>query len=220
MPGPLEVPTEPPAERPRSRGRPRKDHTSTINEDILRIATEMFGERGYVGTSMDAIAAAAGISKRTLYTRYPDKATLFRDVIDTMINAFKDPGPAEFGDLRACLQFHVESYFIVTTDPSICSFHSIADMAEQHLPEMAVITQQLTFELGIKRIGHSIATTALKTNCPVADPEFIAASLLDLAKGHCARVQALGLRNDFASFKQAAERIVNLLMSGIAVPSA
>lgn len=39
-------------------------------------------ERGYAGTSMDAVTAAAGVSKQTLYSYFPSKALLFRDFLD------------------------------------------------------------------------------------------------------------------------------------------
>ncbi len=38
---------------------------------------------------------------------------------------------------------------------------------------------------------------------------------MDLASGHFNRVQVLKLRSDFASFKFAADRIVNMIMAGI-----
>jgi len=44
---------------------------------ILNAAKGMFLQHGYEGTSMDAIAAAAGVSKLTVYSHFKDKDTLF-----------------------------------------------------------------------------------------------------------------------------------------------
>jgi TetR/AcrR family transcriptional repressor of mexJK operon len=41
----------------------------------------LFLEKGYQGTSMDDIAAAAHISKQTIYTHFADKETLFSDLV-------------------------------------------------------------------------------------------------------------------------------------------
>ncbi|MER7754758.1 TetR/AcrR family transcriptional regulator [Kitasatospora sp. NPDC097643] len=55
-------------------GRPEK------RQAITRAATTVFGREGYVRASMDAIAAEAGVSKRTVYNHFADKETLFLTV--------------------------------------------------------------------------------------------------------------------------------------------
>ncbi|MFJ2867046.1 TetR/AcrR family transcriptional regulator [Kitasatospora sp. NPDC087314] len=55
-------------------GRPEK------RKAITRAATAVFGREGYVRASMDAIAAEAGVSKRTVYNHFADKETLFLSV--------------------------------------------------------------------------------------------------------------------------------------------
>lgn len=55
-------------------GRPEK------RKAITRAATTVFGREGYVRASMDAIAAEAGVSKRTVYNHFADKETLFLSV--------------------------------------------------------------------------------------------------------------------------------------------
>jgi AcrR family transcriptional regulator len=47
----------------------------------LSAAKRLFLERGYLGTSMEAVVHEAGISKQTLYVYYPDKAALFAAVL-------------------------------------------------------------------------------------------------------------------------------------------
>ncbi len=55
-------------------GRPEK------RKAITQAATTVFGREGYVRASMDAIAAEAGVSKRTVYNHFADKETLFLSV--------------------------------------------------------------------------------------------------------------------------------------------
>ncbi|MFJ6385215.1 TetR/AcrR family transcriptional regulator [Kitasatospora sp. NPDC092039] len=55
-------------------GRPEKRRA------ITRAATAVFGREGYARASMDAIAAEAGVSKRTVYNHFADKETLFLSV--------------------------------------------------------------------------------------------------------------------------------------------
>ncbi|MFG0324919.1 TetR/AcrR family transcriptional regulator [Pseudomonas putida] len=46
-------------------------------EAILEAAKTLFLSLGYANTSMDAVAAAAGVSKLTVYSHFTDKQTLF-----------------------------------------------------------------------------------------------------------------------------------------------
>src|SRR5579862_5125839 len=68
------------ATRTPPKGRPTADRVCEINRAILEAATKCFLDFGYEGASMDAIAAAARISKVTLYARY-QKESLFQAVV-------------------------------------------------------------------------------------------------------------------------------------------
>ena len=48
---------------------------------IREAAATLFLEKGYQGTSMDDIAAAAQVSKQTIYTHFANKQQLFEDLV-------------------------------------------------------------------------------------------------------------------------------------------
>ena len=48
---------------------------------ILDAATTLFLRNGYRGTSMDEIAALAGVSKQTVYKHFADKERLFSEIV-------------------------------------------------------------------------------------------------------------------------------------------
>ena len=50
-------------------------------DQLMRGARKVFMERGYEGASVDEIAKAAGASKATLYSYFPDKRQLFEAVV-------------------------------------------------------------------------------------------------------------------------------------------
>ncbi len=54
----------------------------TKTEKILNAALQTFLESGYGAASVDAITARAGVSKATIYTRFPSKQDLFAAVIE------------------------------------------------------------------------------------------------------------------------------------------
>jgi AcrR family transcriptional regulator len=52
-------------------------------ERLLRAAADVFAERGYDGTRVADIAAAAGVSNGALYAHFPSKADLLVDALRT-----------------------------------------------------------------------------------------------------------------------------------------
>jgi len=67
------------------RGRPPQSQAEQIEEHILVTATAFFLCEGYGRTSIEAISKEAGISKRTFYHRFNDKAALFSAVVHRLI---------------------------------------------------------------------------------------------------------------------------------------
>jgi TetR/AcrR family transcriptional repressor of mexJK operon len=65
---------------------PRVMRTRTAVVDAARA---LFLEKGYAGTTMDDIAERAGLTKRTVYNNYGDKAALFTQIVTEVI-AFAD----------------------------------------------------------------------------------------------------------------------------------
>ncbi|MFC3998482.1 TetR/AcrR family transcriptional regulator [Nocardiopsis sediminis] len=55
--------------------------SSEKRRSIVAAAREVFGRDGYTRASVDAIAAAAGVSKRTIYNHFGDKERLFLSVV-------------------------------------------------------------------------------------------------------------------------------------------
>src|SRR5664279_3867164 len=60
----------------------REDPRVTRSRElILDAATQVFLTRGYQGATVDQVAEAAGVAKRTIYNVYGDKEALFRATI-------------------------------------------------------------------------------------------------------------------------------------------
>jgi AcrR family transcriptional regulator len=72
-------------------GRPTRAAAELLAEKILSVATELMLEHGFDNTSMEAVAVAAGVAKRTLYSRFPDKTALFSEVIRRRRELFLAP---------------------------------------------------------------------------------------------------------------------------------
>jgi AcrR family transcriptional regulator len=67
---------------------------------ILEAAVRVLQERGAEGTSIDAVACAAGVGKGTIFRRFGDRSGLFQALIDEQLRAFQDAfmfGPPPLG---------------------------------------------------------------------------------------------------------------------------
>lgn len=80
-------------EKKRGRGRPLAMDHEARRKQIFAAAMDVFNETGYADTTVDAIAKAAGVSKRTIYQHFKDKSDIFRslfyDAADDAIEAFR-----------------------------------------------------------------------------------------------------------------------------------
>ena len=65
---------------------PREIKTGRKYEQVLEGARSVFMADGFEGASVDDIARAAGVSKATLYSYFPDKRLLFREVVRNECN--------------------------------------------------------------------------------------------------------------------------------------
>jgi len=70
------VPGKPKATKKRP-GRPTLEDAALVDERILEEAANVFLEEGFARAKMDNIASRAGITKQTVYARFPSKNALF-----------------------------------------------------------------------------------------------------------------------------------------------
>ncbi|MCW1431200.1 TetR/AcrR family transcriptional regulator [Novosphingobium sp. JCM 18896] len=73
-----------PISRPRA-GRPTREQAEARHEELLDHALDHFLDKGFEQATIEAIAADVGMTKRTVYARYPDKASLFRAAVNRAI---------------------------------------------------------------------------------------------------------------------------------------
>ena len=81
---------------------------------LLRAARRVIGRRGADGFSMDAVAAAAGVGKGTLFRRFGDRSGLLRAVITDYLREFEESllnGPPPLGPGAPAAQ-RLESFLV------------------------------------------------------------------------------------------------------------
>ncbi|MFC4945451.1 TetR/AcrR family transcriptional regulator [Pseudonocardia sp. GCM10023141] len=109
---------------------PRRGRPPSVakGEAILEAATDVFLEEGFGGAGVDVIAAAAGVSKQTVYSRYADKEALFLAVVEAART--EGAGIDGFGlvgatDLRVALVELGERLLGIMLTPRVTAFRRL-----------------------------------------------------------------------------------------------
>lgn len=64
------------------RGRPRRSEEADRRQSILVHAADAFSTNGFQGTSIEAVARQAGVSKATIYSQFGSKDGLFKAIAE------------------------------------------------------------------------------------------------------------------------------------------
>ncbi|WP_318307297.1 TetR/AcrR family transcriptional regulator [Amycolatopsis solani] len=152
-----------------------------LREHILDTAKLAFLETGFERTSMDAIAARAETSKRSLYAHFPTKDTLFLAVVDRVRDLFgaRMGTPADYAEqpeeavVRYCGRF-----------VQLLGWSSVGRMVRlgigeaDRLPELAAGLFDVLFGVTTGHLAaHLVATSGLAAD----EAEAVANELIGLA---------------------------------------
>jgi AcrR family transcriptional regulator len=155
---------------------PRKPREKRINE-ITQAAIEVFLEKGYENTTMEAIAQKAGISKGGLYHYFPSKEMVLvfaNEKISEKVTEIMESAQ-NCSTVREGIMHYIESYiryWLENPQETAFLFLSIAKIMEK--PELLKYYQQYTvdyiaflegaFTMGIQQgefKEHNVRTSAL-----------------------------------------------------------
>jgi AcrR family transcriptional regulator len=118
----------------RPRGRPRAEST---DQRILAATLELLGQEGYARMSLDDIARLAGVTRPTIYLRYPNKAALARAAMS--LARERTPLPPHTGDTLADLAAQLRHFQMGITHPHGLSMIGALLAEEQAMPELLAL---------------------------------------------------------------------------------
>ena len=158
--------------------------TDRKREAIVAAAIAEFRENGFEVTSMDKIAATAGVSKRTVYNHFPSKEELFAEILHKLWNSTSAQSEVSYRSdqpLREQLQNVLRAKLQLLADNNFLDLARVAIAATIHSPERA---QNMVERLGEREEGltlwirGALADGRLKP----LDPEFAAQQMHGLIK--------------------------------------
>ncbi|OBH95858.1 TetR/AcrR family transcriptional regulator [Mycobacterium sp. E2733] len=127
-----------------SRSRPGRPRSAAAHEAILDATRALLVESGYVGVSMDKVAARAGVGTQTVYRRWPSKAPL---VAEAVMHAYAqaDFTLPDTGDTVADLRtwMHSSAALSAAAD-NVALVRALAVAAAEDLHDRDILYGQLT----------------------------------------------------------------------------
>lgn len=197
---PLEI-----RQSPRRTGRPRAEDLEALEARLILEASQLFFRYGYGATTMSDVAAAACVSKNTLYARFSTKADLFRAIVAEQLELW-DNGP----DLVSLDQVKTLGEALLRFGDIVLRASGVGDVRQvyrllhsesERFPELAEIAAA-RFQRGLDFLAMLVRQTSAFERIPCRDPEKVAELFLTMVAG-CANLAIVNNRLMEAEERQA-----------------
>lgn len=203
------------AQRAGRGGRPKASEAERRNERIVHTAGDMFMRLGFDGTSMEAVAQTARISKRTLYARYPDKSTLFSEVLGALVKRWLvpldrfDSEQDNLEDILLALARHLTNSSLT---PESVSVNRVVIFESQRRPELGRLANNAARKPAIAAIASVLSRRGGELR--VTDYKMAAEQFLGLTVGHGVHLANFGIELTPDERDQYVRASVDLFLSG------
>jgi TetR/AcrR family transcriptional repressor of nem operon len=194
-------------------------------DEVLRVARDQFWSTGYAGTTMDAIAAATGLGKGSLYGAFGSKHQLYvrifnaycTDIVDAVGCRLEGPDVEAFERLCAHVRSIAASTAADTAHRGCLLAKGTAELSE-HDSDVAARSRR-TFESLQEALAGNIRAAQRHGDIdPAADPRKLADLVLAVLRG----IEALGKAGtDKTALKAIGETALSVLprSTDVASPS-
>jgi TetR/AcrR family transcriptional regulator, mexJK operon transcriptional repressor len=168
---------------------PAPIRTQRKKQAIVDAATLLFLQQGYQGTSMDQIAAAAAVSKQTVYTQFNDKERLFSSIVlgiterAEAIAATIDDLFEEIAELDDGLTRLARVYSAAVVHPQVLQLRRLIISEADRFPDLAQTYFERAPGRGLEAIAAGLGRLAERTRLRIDDPATAAVHFAYLVLG-------------------------------------
>lgn len=204
--------------RRHSGGRPSHDEAMRRSERLIEIAASMFMERGFEGTSIDAVAEAAGIGKATLYARYKDKGELFAAVLQRKIDrwlAMNETDQVASGDIEEKLLALARRTVAGALTAESIAISRIIMAEAARFPKLAKLMHEQGWQRSNAFVAALLDQFVESGQIEVEDTTVAADLFLSLIIGRLTRMAMLGIETDAEQVDQRLKAAVKLFLNGV-----
>ena len=134
---------------------------------IIQAATEVFVRHGYLGATMDEVAARASVSKQTVYKQFGDKQHLFAEIVlDTTVGVVGRLSGAvastlqDAQDVRKALRDLADGFLRGLLRPDVLRLRRLVIAEADRFPEVGAAWFDRGFERALVILGESLQRLA------------------------------------------------------------
>lgn len=163
---------------------------------VLLAAAKLFLEQGYEPVSMDAIAAEANVSKRTVYSYFESKTELFSAILLAHCNSMGGISlPDDFAghDPRKVLTEFGRVFLRTITSPRAVAMQRVIFREVERLPEIGKIFFQNGPQRHMAKLAEYLKQAETEGTLAVGDPARAASQFMSIAKAPFHLQQMCGL---------------------------
>jgi AcrR family transcriptional regulator len=159
--------------RPRA-GRPTREQAEARHEELLDRALDHFLDKGFEQATIEAIAADVGMTKRTVYARYADKASLFRAAVRRAIERYaiseERIRACDVGDLEQTLTNLAMLRIDLVSTPQGLKLQRIIQTESYRFPDIFTDTYEIGALPTIKFMARVLKRETAAGNLALDDP--------------------------------------------------
>ena len=207
------------SEQPREESRRGRGRPTLSNEELLERALDLFLVNGFDGTTVDAVTAAAGVAKRTVYKRYGDKMSLFKAALKHAIDKWIVPverlRAAECEDLEETLLELGRILVFNMMSPEGLRLLRITNVESARLPELGEYTFREGTGPTIAYLADLFGRHAAKNGANLTEPEIAAEAFISLVISGPAERAAWGAAIDEIALYRRTRLCVRLFLHGL-----
>ncbi len=217
------------AERPTAQkrgtgGRPTREEAARREARIVEVAMQLFIERGFDATSIDAVAEAAGVSKPTLYARYRDKRALFEAVLNERVREWLAPLSAaaeaqalqmEPRDARLVLDELSRTLLARSRDPGAAALTRCIVAQALQFPELAKLAYEEGWLRGVRAVARLLEVLVTQGQVEIDDVEIAADLFLNLILGRSSKQALYGIETDPEAQERRRRAAVAMFLAGV-----
>lgn len=192
-------------EATRKRGRPTAVERVERRSQILDAALPVFLEHGFGQATVDELAAAARVSKRTIYSYFGDKAGVFAAMVQILATTVSSSAPDDdtLLTLATRIVYRLNSAELV-------GLHRLVIAESMRFPELASALHDNGDRRHIARLRDHIVTERGEGAAPLAQ------SLFSLLLGEEHRLRLLGLQPPITEAEAAEHAAAAIAALGLA----
>jgi AcrR family transcriptional regulator len=189
-------------------------------DEVLDAALALFARQGFARTTVEQVAAQAGLSKAAVYLYFPSKTALLQGLVHRAVASVADPALAQMaacrGDPRPLIAALLRGLAARLAEPAVAAVPGLILREAPHAPDIAALYRSEVLDRMIPALTKLIAEGVAGGHIRPVDPELTVRSVVGPVLVHLLLAQVFGVvPGGDASLERLVENHLTILNAGL-----